>query len=135
MATIKATPKMKYLQHKRNAASRGLEFTLTFDEWLAIWGDKLERRGSAPDDFQMCRTGDRGGYTPGNVRIATAAENRAEFKQNLLSKDIERDWGDSPQQGWLWTRKSMPGDYFRARIARERAIERGEVVDEEEDLM
>lgn len=73
------SPRVKYAKHRHNAAERGIEFDLTFDEWWAIWEPHFSRRGrTTAMPMQMCRTRDEGGYTLGNVRIATIKENAAE---------------------------------------------------------
>jgi hypothetical protein len=74
------TAKRKYDSHRANAGKRGIPFELTFDEWLGVWGDKLDRRGNHKDELVMCRNGDRGAYAVGNVRIASPAENAQDRK-------------------------------------------------------
>ena len=64
----------KYNLHKANAKQRGLEFTLTYEQWLEIWGDELAEMGRCSGQKVMARTRDEVGYTLGNVRIATVAE-------------------------------------------------------------
>lgn len=63
---------------KASAAGRGIAFSLTFEDWWALWAPHWHRRGTGRDDMQMCRTRDEGGYELGNVRIATQRENAAE---------------------------------------------------------
>ncbi len=70
--------KHKYSVHKAHAKERGVEFTLTYAEWLEVWGEKINQRGRGPDQFGMLRHRDEGGYTPGNVYIGTPKQNRQE---------------------------------------------------------
>lgn len=67
----------KYVRHKANAARRGVEFNLTFGQWLVIWkmSGKLGRRGFRMRQFVMCRCGDVGAYEWGNVFIGPARLN------------------------------------------------------------
>ena len=65
----------KYKLHKANAKQRGVEFTLSYEQWLSVWGDELKDMGRNKGQKVMARTRDEGGYTIGNVRIATVAEN------------------------------------------------------------
>lgn len=60
-----------YTQHKSNAKTRGIEMLLTFEEWKAIWinSGKWEKRGKGSDKYCMCRVGDKGHYSLGNVFI------------------------------------------------------------------
>ena len=70
--------KIKYAQHRANAAARGIEFELTFDEWREIWDGNFHRRGVGSDQLGMLRTRDEGGYAVGNVRLGTPKENHQE---------------------------------------------------------
>lgn len=67
--------KKAFLNQKGNAVQRGIEFKLTFEEWLAFWGDDIDRRGRARHDLQMQRFGDRGAYELGNIKKGTPLEN------------------------------------------------------------
>lgn len=81
------TPKAKYALHRSQAGRRGIAFTLTFDEWWAIWEPHWEKRGSGGQQMCMCRTRDEGAYALGNVRIATNKENRQEA---AVAKKVNR---------------------------------------------
>ena len=135
MATIKATPRMRYGQHKANAKKRGIEFDLTFDEWMDIWRDHYASRGAGPGQLQMCRTRDEGGYSAENVRIDTREANLQEAVAVSRSRAIEQDWVIEGQnrtelRGWLLDRRNHSRDYFKERIAAERAAERGDCDDD-----
>ncbi|QWG13643.1 hypothetical protein KMZ29_02580 [Bradyrhizobium sediminis] len=69
--------------HRWNARVRGIEFTLSFGEWLGIWiaSRKLLRRGCRRGQYVMARIGDRGAYAVGNVNIVLATENIAEARR------------------------------------------------------
>ncbi len=70
------TPEAAYQTHKSKAASRGIEFKLTFDEWSSLWEEHWENRGcSGANSLQMCRLNDEGAYEVGNVRIDTLSNN------------------------------------------------------------
>lgn len=70
------TPIGTYRRHKASAKTRGIEFALTFDQWWGIW----QKSGHYKDRpfYHMCRTGDRGGYVLGNIRIDAARNNNLE---------------------------------------------------------
>ena len=74
----RSTARRKFASHKANAANRGIAFEMTFDEWLAIWGERLDQRGVHKDQLGMCRTRDLGSYKTGNVRLDTPKGNAAE---------------------------------------------------------
>lgn len=59
------------------ARYRGIEFLLTFEEWLNIWLDSgfLHLRGSGAGKYCMGRNGDTGPYEVGNVKIIPHEEN------------------------------------------------------------
>ncbi len=69
---------LKYRQQKYGAAHRGIEFTLTYEQWLEVWGDKIANRGTGADQLGMLRRRDEGGYTYGNVYIGTPKQNNHE---------------------------------------------------------
>ncbi len=59
------------------ARRRGIEFPMTYAEWLGVWqaSGKLEQRGRLRDQYVMARFGDKGPYAIDNVYISTASEN------------------------------------------------------------
>jgi len=44
-----------WLQQRNQARYRGEDWTLTFDQWLAIWGKKWNKRGRKADNLCMSR--------------------------------------------------------------------------------
>lgn len=71
---------MRYFQQKRNAMFRGIEFRLTFPQWMRVWNEskKLNERGRGHGKFVMSRFGDAGAYEVGNVFIQSADSNNSE---------------------------------------------------------
>jgi hypothetical protein len=69
--------KKAYTQQKSNAKQRGVDFELSFTDWLAIWlwSGKLEERGRGADKYCMARIGDTGSYSRCNVYITINAKN------------------------------------------------------------
>ncbi len=67
-------------QQRKHAAMRGIEWGLTFGQWLAIWqaSGKLDQRGRGKGRYCMSRIKDTGGYVLGNVHIQTTVENSRE---------------------------------------------------------
>jgi hypothetical protein len=61
----------KFHVQKNMAATRGVVWDLTFDEWFKIWTDSnhLEDRGRGKDQYCMSRYGDVGPYSVSNVFI------------------------------------------------------------------
>lgn len=67
---------------RHKAGVRGIPFELTFEEWDSWWGDDFLRRGNNEDSLQMCRKGDKGGYSLDNIYKATKAQNRRDMVEN-----------------------------------------------------
>lgn len=95
-----------YKQHSDNAKFRGIEFNISFDDWLKVWEDsgKLSERGRGKDKYCMCRVNDIGAYAVDNVFIDTNKTNlsdgnigkvMSEHTKNKISdanKGKERPW-------------------------------------------
>ena len=83
-----ATPRGKYSLHKHNARMRGVEFTLTFDEWWSIWqkSGQWKRRGNRSGHYVMCRIMDEGPYAVGNVFIGTFNLNVCDRNRSVARK-------------------------------------------------
>jgi len=66
-----------YTQQKSNAKQRGVEFSITFEEWKQVWLDsgKWDERGRGAEKFCMCRIGDVGCYSVANVFIGLGKHN------------------------------------------------------------
>lgn len=74
----------KYRQQKHMAGKRGIEFNLSFQEWLTIWEDSghLANRGPRRGQYVMARKGDIGAYTVGNVEIILSSQNNDDRARN-----------------------------------------------------
>lgn len=70
----------KYRDHKSKAKHRGIDFTLTFDEWWDIWqkSGKWNQRGMFKGSYVMSRNNDKGPYSVDNVKIQSVGENNQE---------------------------------------------------------
>lgn len=81
------TPNTKYHAHKSSAIQRGIEWLFTFETWWKIWEPYFDHRGSGCNDLQMCRYGDKGPYSPENVRIDTKANN---VREMVILRELRR---------------------------------------------
>lgn len=70
---------------------RNIDWKLTYEEWLDIWGDKVIQRGRGKGKFVMARYNDTGPYCVGNVYIQEHSEN---------SKDAHK-WNSRVDQTWF----------------------------------
>lgn len=105
-AAVKAGHAASYRSQKNAANARGIEWALSFAEWLAIWeqSGKLDLRGRGVGYYVMSRVCDSGGYVFGNVHIQLSTENNREFitknrgKRNvnpgvyLMYPGLDRSW-------------------------------------------
>lgn len=95
-------PYQRFKTHARNARVRGLEFKFTFPEWWEYWKLKFNERGTHKGQSVMCRTGDAGGYEPGNVRIDTVEANAQERTEIIFKRDWHEAWQESSVTGLDW---------------------------------
>lgn len=65
----------KFHAQKKSARLRGIGWELTFDQWLAWWGNDINRRGPHAGQLQMCRNGDEGPYRLDNIHKGTPKQN------------------------------------------------------------
>jgi hypothetical protein len=70
-----AKAKQAYRNQKYGAKRRGIEWQLTFEQWLEFWGDDLPERGRGRHNLSMQRPCDSGPYALGNIRKGTPKDN------------------------------------------------------------
>lgn len=72
--------KWAFYFHRTTAFDRGIDFLLTYEEWIKTWIDSghIANRGKGAEKYCMARFGDQGPYAIGNVKIITCAENSRE---------------------------------------------------------
>src|SRR5262245_44280183 len=70
----------RFLQQRRQASQRGIQWQLDYWEWLRILQDSghLHERGRHRGQWQMCRLADIGPYASSNVRIDRMEANASE---------------------------------------------------------
>lgn len=64
-----------YLEQKKHAGERGIEFLITFPEWWSVWQESGYWNERGRGRYVMARNGDVGPYSVGNVFICTASQN------------------------------------------------------------
>lgn len=69
-----------FRDQKNNARARGIEFILTFEEWMFVWkqSGKLLQRGLGKGKYCMARIGDVGPYAIDNIKIIRFEDNSSE---------------------------------------------------------
>ena len=84
----------KFAKQRRNVLARGIEWQLTFQEWLDFWGDDLDNRGPRFWQLVMQRPCDKGPYAIGNIRKGTPRQNvltRAAMARNKKALELLRE--------------------------------------------
>lgn len=91
--------KKAWLEQKRNAIRRGIEFSLTLKEWWGVWAasGKWELRGRGAGRYCMSRIKDGGAYEPGNVYITSVEANGREYQR--LAKKLGKRPGYTISKG------------------------------------
>lgn len=75
---------IRFQQQCAGAKRRGIEWAISFEEWLAVWeaSGKWESRGIGRARYVMARFGDVGPYAASNVEIITSAQNTVDAHKN-----------------------------------------------------
>lgn len=72
---------VRRFREQRNSAThhRGIEWKLTFKEWISVWDGHWDKRGRG-HGLVMCRRKDKGAYELGNVFIAPGSFNNSAYQ-------------------------------------------------------
>jgi hypothetical protein len=79
-----------YERNKANADRRGIGYTLTFKQWLDVWGVNIldEHRGTGDDRLRLERIDKSGIFEVGNVQLARRVK-RGQIRR--LMRALERE--------------------------------------------
>jgi hypothetical protein len=79
-----------YERNKANADRRGIGYTLTFKQWLDVWGSNIldEHRGTGDDRLRLERIDKGGIFEVGNVQLARRVK-RGQIRR--LMQALERE--------------------------------------------
>lgn len=91
-----------YDNQRRGAAKRGIAWSMSFAEWLAIWeaSGHFHERGRNVGEYVMARFGDTGPYARWNVSIVTVSRNhRARKPVRNHSARMRRWWAERKAHG------------------------------------
>jgi len=67
--------KRAFIDQRGKAIIRGIDWNLTYEQWLTIWRNKIHKRGKGIGKYNMCRKNDTGAYEIDNVFIALHEDN------------------------------------------------------------
>lgn len=84
-------PKKAYDDQLRHAVERGIDWQLSYEDWLELWlvSGKWFSRGKKKGQYQMCRYGDAGPYSLKNCYIGSVEQNQ-EDKTKIDIRTIHR---------------------------------------------
>lgn len=83
----------KYLEQKKAAKRRKIDFNLTFEEWYNWWQQTghYNERGSKKGQYCMCRKNDIGAYEIGNIYCDLTSNNsRVAHKGKILTEETKQ---------------------------------------------
>lgn len=116
---IRHTKAAKYMHQRYAAKGRGIEWEISFPEWVAVWMESghFEDRGKGKGKYCMARHGDTGPYKIGNVSIQpyqkNSSEGSAKAKANVRANG--RLPGPMAGQGRGWSfLKNCPNRPYEA---------------------
>lgn len=91
----------RYRDQMRNAAVRGIEWEITFPEWMSVWRDSghFSERGRGVGRYVMGRTGDVGPYAIGNVYITECGDNIRDYHAARKARGVSYLAGSSSRLG------------------------------------
>lgn len=101
-----------FLSQKSHAKQRGVEWRLTFDQWLEWWGDDIYQRGSGAMSLQMQRFHDKGAYELGNIVKGHPKQNSRTCGNVKRTRNTERAAREREQRldALMWEPSLEPDD-------------------------
>lgn len=80
------SPAYAYLTQKRCMSSQyvGVEYSLTFPQWIEAWGDKIHLRGRGK--YGLCRIDDTKGFVPENVQVMEIRDHASKTLKKTRSR-------------------------------------------------
>lgn len=90
---------LEYEAQRNMAIYRKIEWNITYDEWIAWWGDNIDKRGRKTNDLVMGRKDPRGPYSLENIVLRTHRENvinGTNQSYNKRTRPVRTPLGDFP---------------------------------------
>ena len=75
---------------RSHAAIRGIDWHLTWEQWLEWWGSDITKRGSMGNNLCMCRYGDKGSYSIDNIYKDTRANNSRVADKSYATRHLKK---------------------------------------------
>jgi len=82
----------KYNQQKNQAKIRGVEFNISFEDWMKVWLDSghWNQRGKTRGSYNMSRINDTGPYQYDNVFIQSHEQNASDGHKGKEHSELHR---------------------------------------------
>ena len=104
---------------RKNAIKRGINFTITYEDWVAWWRKELgpqwfRRRGRNRGQYVMSRKADKGDYSIGNIECLQCQDNQSNIRlhkppdwcrNNKITKEAAFDIKYSGQSAGVLTKR------------------------------
>jgi hypothetical protein len=74
--------RLKWQSKKNSSESKGIEFKISFEDWMLLWDKKIFDRGSDVHQYNICRITEPGPYTLENVYIGHPKDNARDRMRN-----------------------------------------------------
>lgn len=87
----KGSKSRAFIQQRRAAQHRGIEWLMAFPEWCRVWDESghWNERGRTANGYVMARRQDFGPYAAWNVYITTLAQNVVDYQAELKRRGVE----------------------------------------------
>jgi hypothetical protein len=122
-----AAERVKFREHRKHAAVRGVPFLMIFEQWWSIWQQSghWHERGVGRGKYVMARLGDRGPYAVGNVKIILWEENAAEreFSPEERAAIARRNRDRGPRSAETKAKISAKSKGNRSMLGRKHSID------------
>lgn len=106
-----------FVQQRRTALHRGIQWEMTFPEWVRLWDESGHWSERCRGGYCMARIGDTGPYKAGNVAIITFSQNSKDgylvvSAQERQAKRETRSWRATDPL-WMTPRQQQVADLIR----------------------
>lgn len=75
-----------FRKQRLDAKKRGINWCLTFDQWVEWWGEDIDNRGRGVNNLQMQRPADTGPYELGNIRKGYPKDNSKTYSATCANR-------------------------------------------------
>lgn len=96
---LESTQRLHFSRHRSQAKYRGEPYTLTFEQYCSVWGNRFELKGRSPTDLCMSRKDTSLGWCIDNVHILERSEHISQTKsKNFKHRQTALDPWEIPDE-------------------------------------